>query len=204
MKRMLTIALTLMLLATLASAGPLSKGAMKLGGTVGFEAASGDWYENSNGDGPSTFSVMPSFGYFFSDGFCAGIDFAFSKTSNVSFDLETSDIDYTEFAFGPMVSYFFGAANITEAKGKAVPYISAHFMIANQKWEDESNWLKYKGTSFGARLAMAYFMTNSVALDFGVDFDSDSFKVEEDGGFESESISGTRFGFSAGISAFVI
>jgi hypothetical protein len=102
---------------------------------------------------------------------------------------------------GPSVAYFFGAANMTEAKGSAVPYLKAHFMFGNRKWSDDTDELKIKGTSIGARLGMDYFMTNSVALDFGVDFSSDSWKPDYDG---AESISGTNFGFSAGISAFVM
>lgn len=197
MKRMLTIATVLMLMACMVSAGPLNKGAMKLGGTVGFDSFGGDLGKAETGETQTTIMLSPEFGYFFSDGFCAGLTINMAKWSS-------GDYKTTDFAFGPMVAYFFGAANMTEAKGTAIPYLSAHFLIANDKFENPGEEdIKYKGTTFGARLGMDYFMTNSVALDFGVDFNSDSRKFEQ-GSYESESVSGTHFGFSAGISAFVM
>ena len=162
MKRMLTIAAVLMLMACMATAGPTNKGSMTLGGTVGFQSMGGDWYKGGSEDAVTVLTFAPNFGYFVADNIVIGLNLAM-------LNLSQGDYKTSTFNVGPMVGYYFGSAPEGDAKGTMLPYIKASFGILSTKWEEpgEPDY-KEKGTSFGARVGADYFLANSVALDFGI------------------------------------
>ena len=129
MQRVLTIAMALLLIACMVSAGPTNKGSMMLGGTLGFQSMGGDLYKQGSEDSQTELWIMPSFGYFVGDNILVGADFNFDKWS-------WGDANETMFMFGPMVAYYFGTAPAGDAKGTAMPYLKAHFLIASMKSED--------------------------------------------------------------------
>ena len=60
----LTAILSILAASAFAQSSPIDKGAMQLGGDISFSSASGDLYENGNGDGETLIMVSPNMGYF--------------------------------------------------------------------------------------------------------------------------------------------
>ena len=190
MKHFLIISTIILCFAFSAIAGttPVDKGSYILGGSVSFTSMGGDLYEDANGESQSVFLVAPEFGYFFSPGFMGGAIVEFSSYS-------IHGENYSDFMFGPMVAYYFNAANITDdAKGTVLPYLKAFAMFGSTELGTDGSW-----TKFGGKGGINYFLSNAVAVDFGVQFYSDSFKPDG----ADESTTGTVFSFGAGIKAFI-
>ena len=172
----------------MAADSPFSKGSMILGGTVSFASASGDAYENSNGDGPTMFSISPEIGYFVSPGFAVG-----GMLNVISWS--QGDDDASSFGIGPFVGYYFGADKM-EIKGAVFPFLKAFFILDSEK---ENGDKVASITSFGGMAGIDYMLSTAVALQAGVQFSSDSYKPEG----SDESVSGTTMTIGAGIEAFV-
>ncbi len=191
-KRLLTTLVILVFaVGAFAADGPIDKGSMMLGGNVYFESQSGDLYKNADGDSPSMFFASPSFGYFIAPSIMIGAMIGFESYS-------IGDGGFTEFAFGPMAGYFFNLdASRTEAKGGIYPYIKGFFLFDTFKIKDVDG--SDNTTTFGGEAGINYFLSNSVALDFGLGFKSDSYKPDG----ADESVSGTSIQIGIGIDAFI-
>jgi len=193
MKKGLLTTLLILVFATgaFAADGPVDKGSMILGGTVYFQSASGDLYKNMNDDSQTMIALAPEFGYFIAPSIMIGMNFEYSKWS------WGDDVGVTTLDFGPMVGYYFNMdPNRAEVKGALYPYIKGFFNMCSEETEGVDD--KDKTTSFGGKGGINYMLSDAVALDFGIQFQSDSWKVGD-----GESTSGTIMWFGAGISAFI-
>jgi len=194
MRRVLLTGIVILAFAFSASAqeSPIDKGSMIIGGTVYFASASGDLYKDAEDNSQTTMSINPEFGYFIMPSLMIGMNFEYSKWS------WGDDVGTTWLGFGPMVGYYFNMdASRTEVKGALYPYIKGFFLYETE--EDEGADDKGKTTTIGGMAGVNYMLSDAVALDFGVQFASDSYKY----GDADESTSGTRLWVGAGISAFV-
>lgn len=191
MKRILLIVALVCAFAfsAMAAESPIDKGSMILGGNVYFMTQGGDLYKNANDDSRTTLSATPQIGYFIAPSIMIGGMFEYTKFS------WGDNNGNTTFGIGPMVGYYFNM-NPTEIKGAIYPYIQGFFLYQTVKQEGADD--KGKTTSFGGRGGIDYMLSDAVALDIGVQFQSDSYKFGD-----GESTSGTIIMVGAGITAFV-
>ncbi len=197
-----TLLILVFAIGAFAADGPVDKGSMMLGGTLYFMNQGGDYYKamsTTGDDATTTIGIMPEFGYFIAPSIMIGA--SFEMLSETTGDDKTNGL-----AFGPMVGYFFNMDDArAEAKGGLYPYIKGFFNMGTMKMEGP--WMgdetyKTSITQFGGMAGINYMLTNTVALDFGFKFSSDSFKAKEP--IESdEAVTGTTMWFGAGISTFI-
>jgi hypothetical protein len=195
MRTCFVVCCVLMLLgaAAFGADGPVAKGSMILTGNVYFMSQSGDLYENSDGDGLTTVTLTPGFGYFISPGFVIGGDINYARVS-------MGDNYESVFSIGPKIGYYFGANNgRTEFKGAVYPFVTAFaaFGTMSASYTDED----ISTTVFGLSGGVVYMVSNSVGLDMGLRFSSDKWSADYEG--ESHSESGASLLIGAGVSAFV-
>ena len=191
MKGLLTTILILVFaMGAFAADGPVDKGSIILGGTAYFQSASGDLYKSGD-DSQTWLGVMPEFGYFIAPSILIGLSVDFVSYS-------VGDYGTTDFGFGPMIGYYFNMDPARgEAKGAIYPYIKGFFNLNSHSVKDVDG--SDKTTSIGGMGGINYMLSNAVALDFGVKFQSDSYKPDG----ADESTTGTVMFFGAGISAFI-
>lgn len=184
MKKTLIITLMLMLAGTVAAQDfPTDKGSVILGGSMSFTSLGGDLYKV--GDKNTTITILaPSVGYFISPNILIG-----GRISLVSISKGGASSSVT--SFGPEVGYYFGSTDKADIKGSSYPYVKAMFLYTT---DGDDNW-----TSFGGRVGLDYMLSNAVALDAGVTFQSDSFSPDGASG----SVSGTTLMVSIGVMAFI-
>ena len=188
MKRMLIIMVMLLLAGTIvAQEGPTDKGVWTLGGSVSFTSQSGDMWENGAGDAMTTLLFMPTAGYFVAPNIIIG------GVANVS-KLSQGDNELNHSTFGPMFGYYFSGQN-EQVKGSFYPSIKLMVLFHSMGDEDDSD----SYTSFGGIVGADYMMTNSVSMNFGLSFLSDSYTPDG----ASESISGSTMNFGIGLGIFI-
>ncbi|UCD16625.1 MAG: outer membrane beta-barrel protein [Candidatus Zixiibacteriota bacterium] len=201
MKKLLLLAFVLVAFvgSTLAQEYPIDKASMIIGGTAMFANMSGDLYEIGD-ESLSLISITPSFGFFVAPGLLIGADFTYSS-------LSMGEVDMSAFGIGPVVGYYFNLnPTRTEAKGAVYPYVKGFFQYASMSIEYEDESVDATMTSFGGRGGFVFMLSNAVALDIGVQFNSDSYEPDEafeDPDLPSESVDGTRLQVGAGIIAFL-
>ncbi len=186
---------TIQLLALSASAqkSPIDEGSMIVEGSAYFATQSGKAYQDAEGNGISTISVSPQLGYFVSPSLMIGGHLDYSSTSQ-------GDLSGSGFGFGPTIGYFFYLdRGKTEIKGSIYPYIVGMFAYASSRTEVGHTTYKSNSTSFGAKSGIMCMLSEAVALDLGLKFVSSS--QEPIGG--GESVSGTTFMISTGVTAFL-
>ncbi len=191
MKKLFLLSIMFVFAATaFAAESPIDKGSMIVGGTLMYASLGDDLYE-SDDESMTLITVTPSVGYFVSPGLLIGADFTFSSIS-----AGDDGIDYSAFAIGPCVGYYFNMdPTRVEAKGAMYPYIKGFFLYGSVSEDDEDATM----TSFGGRGGIIMMLSNAVALDMGIQYNKDSF--EPDGA--DESISGSRLQIGGGITAFL-
>ncbi|MBI5267362.1 MAG: hypothetical protein HY851_09040 [candidate division Zixibacteria bacterium] len=186
MKRFLI--LTTVILLVLAATGtaansPIDKGSVILGGSVSFSSMGGDLYKVGNSS-TTLVQLTPSIGYFVSPGLELGAEIAYTSIS-------VGGVSASSFTFGPEVGYYFKSGARTEVKGSIYPYLKGFMLFYSSEGD--------KMTTFGGKGGMNFMLSNAVALDAGVKFQSDSYKPDG----ATTSTSGTILWVGAGITAFI-
>ncbi len=172
-----------------AADSPVDKGSVMLGGSVYFMTQSGDLWENGDGDGLTTIAFDPGVGFFVAPGIFLGADVIFESQSQ-------GDYDQSVLGLAPAIGYYFNLdPSRAEAKGAAYPYIKAFFSYQKYTFGDDEDSM----TGFGGMGGINLMLSNAVAVDIGVKFESDSFDPD----WSPESLSGTSLMFGFGISAFI-
>lgn len=197
MKRvLLTLVVVAFALTASAAEFPVDKGSMLVGGSLYFMNQGGDLYKVGD-EAQTTIGIMPEFGYFVAPSIMVGATIDWTNWSQ-------GDFKESQMAFGPMVGYFFNMdPERTEIKGALYPYIKGFMMIGTYKYEDGTNPdEKANLMAFGGKGGINYMLTESVALDFGIMFSSDSYKMKEPVEAD-EATTGTTIQVGVGISAFV-
>lgn len=160
---------------------PTAKGNWIIGGStnLGFNSnkvtqKSGDY--SVDGQKTTTFNVTPTVGYFVIDNLAVGLNLGYEvQKQDVSFDYnQTEKATNTVFSVIPSVTYFI------EADSKAFPYISAGAGYAAIKTKIAST--ETQNDNFfvwGGKAGLAYFITPSIAIDLGLNYQQLSTKYEE-------------------------
>lgn len=188
MKRMLTIALMLMLAgAVAAQEGPTDKGAWIIGGSISYTSQSGDMWENAAGDAVTQMQFMPQIGYFVAPKIMIG---GLAVVNN----MKQGNNELNRSGFGPVVGYYFSGTK-EQVKGSIYPYIWATLLFQSIGDENDSDGY----TSFGGAFGADYMLTNSVSLNLGIAFLSNSFTPDG----SSASISGTTMTLGVGLGTFI-
>jgi len=196
MKRLLLLTMVFAFAATaFAAEGPIDKGSMIIGGTAMYASMGDDLYEVGD-ESITAITLTPSVGFFVAPGILLGADFTYTSISGG----EDDDLDYSAFAIGPNVAYFFNLdPTRVEAKGALYPYVKGFFTYGSVSMgEDEDATV----TSFGGRGGIMMMLSNAIALDMGIQYNKDSLEPDSDDE-DSESIDGSRLQIGAGITAFL-
>ena len=164
----------------------LDKGAVELGGSIMFSSASGDLYEY-DGDGLTTFGIMPEVQYFIAPTFSLGGMISFLSLSQGDYSVST-------FGIGPALYKYFGNSD-----GKTWPFVGAAFMFQSTSMSNGDDE-KITGTTIHFTGGIAHKLVDHYILKAGLYFDMDSMKGDWD---DAESESGSVFGLSVGFAGFV-
>jgi outer membrane protein len=141
-----------------------------------------------DGDLTSTvFSVTPSVGYFVIDNLAVGLDLSFTSNKNDNGD---TDVTTSSFSVLPMGTYFFDAGESFK------PYVGAGVgLISTSSGDEDIN--KSSGLAIRGKGGVAYFLNESIALDFSVQYLNSSQKNKENSDVVTKNSSfGVGFGFS--------
>ncbi len=169
------------------------KGNWIFGGNTSFSFASTnatiefDGEEVDDDNKSSVFSVTPSVGYFVIDNLAVGMDLSFTSTKE---DDGNNDFTVSSFAVIPSGTYFF------EAGDKFKPYVGVGVgLISTSAGDDDIN--KSSGLAIRGKGGVAYFLNESIALDFSVQYLNTSQKNKEESDLVTKNNSiGVGFGFS--------
>jgi len=226
-KLKITLSLAFFLLAISFSNAQVEKGSLLLGAKSNFGAFFGNSTNEytvdgttTSKDGPKTtnFNFTPSVGYFFIDGFAGGLFFSANiANSKEDQELETGGSETLKdnsstIQVGPFIRYYIDM-------DKVKPFVEAHVGFGSQnykydyldydysdplnpviviKQEDMKNSLFGWGVGVGA----AFFITNSVAVDVMLGYDSFSIKNEDDDKNITKNKGGS-FGLDVGFSIVI-
>jgi len=196
---MITIAMVMLLsFGAYAQTGPIDKGSIMLGGGFQYTSASGDLYENFDGDGPTTMIFSPSFGYFFIPSLAFGIDMDLTSTS-------LGDYSMSDMGVGPTVMYFFDLKkDEKDSKGKIYPYVGAGFYYVTSTMDSgdpDSEEAKKSGTRIVAAGGATFMLSSAVGAYGELFYSADSEKHTDP--IETDSESGSKLGFEVGVRAFI-
>ena len=200
MKNFKIISIGLVLLFAVTSInGQTEKGKFLVGGEskLDFSSTSYKWKsDDADGDYGKSLDIefSPMVGYFISDGLAVGahIPIMFSSEKDEDDDKYTT----TVISFAPFVRYYFGTTNI-----KPFLHGGVGFGSAKGKYEPvsgTSNESTYGMFSYAVGGGVAMFLTESIALDFGLEYGSSSFKEKEDNDTNFKDID-SGIGFNVGI-----
>jgi len=185
-----TLLILVFAIGAMAQDSPIDKGSMVLGGSTYFTSMSGDLYKVGD-DSRTYIGFQPEFGYFIAPSILIGLNVNFVSYSR-------GDVGNTTFGFGPMLGYYFNMDPARgEAKGAIYPYVKGYFNYSTYSVKDVDG--SDKTTTIGGMGGINFMLSNAVALDLGVQFQSDSYKPDG----ADESTTGTIMWFGAGISAFI-
>ena len=172
-----------------ATGGATDKGSCLVYGmtNAGFASASGDLYENSEGDGQTAISFSPAGMHFFMPNLAIGgaLDFLYWSQG----DYSTTDI-----CVGPAVAYFFGM------NGSAIrPYVGGAFGYLRQSWDDGTDDGTDDGFSFTGMGGAVFMAGDHLGFSGQVFVRQTSITAEG----ADDSVSGTTFGVRFGVLGFI-
>lgn len=135
----------------------------------------------------SVFTLTPSLGYFVIDNLAVGLDLSYTSTK---IDDDSVESTTSSFAVLPMGTYFF------EAGDNFKPYVGvAGGLISTSSGDEDSN--KSNGLAIRGKGGIAYFLNESIALDFSAQYVHTSQKNKENNDVVTNNNSfGVGFGFS--------
>ncbi len=189
MKKIVAVVLGVMMAAGFAMAGDmpdaLMKGSWELGGGFSFKTTSGDYYENTDGDGSTDFSIHPDLGYFIMDGLVVGASLEFSSHSQ-------GDVSNGTFGLGPFVNYYFPLE-----LGPGHPYGHLSYLYNSMSFDNGTT----DGSDSFTRLMLGVGydvpLNEHVGIYGLIHYDMDSFTP--DGG---DAVDGNQMGLMVGLKVF--
>jgi len=185
---------------------PISQGKFLLNGSFSFESASGDAYEIKYYDyedpnklisteNDNIANIMVKSNYFIINGLCAGATLMFS--SAVSHKIQSF------LGLGLQAAYFLDLSTKEKPNTTYYPYIGISYLKGIILGDRSHNSQYNYGYSIGPGLML--MLTNSVALNFEVFYQNDTFNYEEFNSITYQtiksSISGSKIVCLVGISA---
>lgn len=178
------------------------KGNWVVGGSTQIDFSSGKTtvkYGSIEVDGPTinTLAFTPSVGYFISDNLALGGEVNFTSiTYKNEYDGRTYKETSSIFSIMPSVTYYF-------SNNKTVmPYLGGAVGFATKKDKDDDVTISGDGFAWKLKGGIAYFLTESIALDLGLRYAQHSFNYKDT--YYTEDIKEvlSAFGVNAGISVF--
>ncbi|MEE4311168.1 MAG: hypothetical protein V2J62_04810 [candidate division KSB1 bacterium] len=169
----------------LAQSSPIDKGSKIIAGELAFSSASGDLYENSDGDGVTSIEADPFFAYFIAPGLAVGANLLFESESQ-------GDYSQSGWGIGPRVIYFIGS------NGPTYPYVDVSFLYMSGSWDTGENDYSWSGNMIRFGGGVMHMITSSVGLFGGVAYSIDSMKPED-----GDSESGSQFHIAGGLAVFL-
>jgi hypothetical protein len=192
---MLRLAVVLVILCTpfintFAQDSPIDAGSVILSGSFFYQSFEGKLYEDSSGNKQTILSLSPEFGVFLSKGFMIGgkfemLDYTWGHNMSTSVS-----------SLGPILGFYF-ATNSEKIKGSIYPYLKFFMLVSSEDIPGTS--LKLKTRSFGGKIGTNIMLSSALALDAGIQYQTDSATIK----FASGSVSGSILVISAGITGFL-
>jgi hypothetical protein len=171
-----------------AAENAVDKGSFLLAGASGasFASASGDLWENEEGDGQTMFSFHPTAMYFFMPNFAVGATVGFQNLSQ-------GDDSITEMMFGPKVAYFF-----TLTDSNIHPFLAASGGYYSRTLDESGDECTLDGFQFSGMGGAVFMLGDHVGLTGEVVVTHSSLAWEDE-----DSESGMSFGVRVGVLGFI-
>lgn len=194
------LVVTLLLFAGLSANAQTEKGRMKVGGTLLFNSGTPSvtyefdgTNETYKGEPTSVFVMTPSFSYFVIDNLAVGVDLSFLSVSSKLEEGEGASKGNL-LAFMPNVSYYFNTSSNFK------PYLRGGVGYGRLSLGAGNVSSNHDGFVAAGTVGGAYFITNNVALDLGVNYTFASSKIGDEGVTSKYNIN--NFGAFVGFSIF--
>jgi outer membrane autotransporter protein len=181
----------------------ISKGTSTIGGSFSLSRTKTE-YPNNSEYTSNSFSLQPSYGYFFLDNFCVGAVLNFSNSNSTSNPNNTSvDSKSTSrsFGLGPFVRYYIPISDKFYAFGQ-LSYV--------RNWDKYEDWNtnlpnnksinKFVSYDLGLAAGISYFLNPHVALDLALGY---THTKDSDRDPSAENYKANRIGLDAGIRVFL-
>jgi outer membrane protein len=137
-------------------------------------------------------SFTPSANYFVIDNLSIGLDFSIASTkTKAEFDDAEDESTTTSLGIIPNATYFFGDSNFK-------PFLSAGVGYLYSGGEDDIT--KFSGLALKGQGGLAYFVNNSVSVNFSVEYINANLKNKEDDNFELKT---NTFALGLGFAIFI-
>lgn len=188
MKKLLIVGVVI-LLAVPVFAAPTQKGNFVVSlPLIQWESASGDLYENAEGDA-QTYLALGALGYQFQVEWFVIDNLAIGGVIGYVSDKQ-GDVEDTAMIFGPMVTYYY-------AMGQIIPYAGIGYIYSSSESDDGTTSAETTDTSLLFKVGAAYMLGNNLSLfgEFAYSMDTS----EPDGG---DSVDGTVMSIAVGVKAF--
>ena len=184
MPRYLVVAVVLLALPPAASSQTfaIDQGAIRIGGTISFTSAGGELY-GFDRERVNSAILNPSALYFVLPGFAVGGGLRVENTSQ-------GDFSTTTIGIGPEAIYYFGNPD-----SRLYPFVGAGIGYSSLNAEGFDN----SGVYYGFEIGAAFMLSESVALTTQMDYSIHHQSVDQ----LDESFTGTIFGLSVGVAAFL-
>lgn len=166
-----------------AQQGPIDRGSMILGGSVGFSSSGGDLYEDAEGERLNAILLNPQALFFVSSGLAVGGELLVERQTQ-------GDFESTSLAVGPSVAYFFG-----DNESSAYPFIRGTVGYASVT----TSGLDGSGFAFAGSAGVAFMLTRSVAITASGTYRLDNVSIDQ---FD-DTYSGDIISLLIGVEAFV-
>ena len=139
----------------------------------------------------STFSIRPNVNYFIMNNLAVGLDLSFMSST----EKESGVDDYKSNAISAIgnVTYFF------KSDSSIAPYLGAGAGLMSRSHGDEDR-NKDSGLTIKGRAGIAYFLNDSVSINFGVDYATANLSNKEDSDLKEKS---TTLGVGLGFAFFL-
>lgn len=203
MKKLLSVAL---LIAACHANAQTEKGNWIIGGASNLNFKSNKYTTKSgssstDGQKTSSFSVMPSAGYFVIKNLAVGLELEYdittqNETISNGFELKETKVKTTTLAALPSATYYF------TTDSKAFPYIGAGagYAASRTKTDIVSSDFKTNYFVWKVKGGIAYMITQNVALDLGLNYTQLSSKIN---GYQDTKFIIKNFSAQIGISVFL-
>ena len=188
MRKVIIVLIALLIAApALFAQDALMKGAWDLGGGFSFTSASGDLYENADGDAQTVITFAPDLGYFLMDNLSLGVLLSFSSWSQ-------GDAKSSNLMFGPRVAYYMAAM------GPGNPYLHLSYIFGSSTSNSGASGaedIKSSTSDLGLGVGYLIWLNDYVALDAKLGYSIDSWEPED-----GDKVDGNSFGIMFGFKMF--
>lgn len=188
MRTLLSILFIFCILSTIeAQDHPVDKGAQIISADISFSSASGDLFEDANGDSYNTFEAQVGYDIFVIPNLTVGGGIGASYTGQ-------GDASSTSFQIGPSISYFIGRSG-----SSVYPFVGAGFYYLTTTTDFGTEDITFSGTDILLGGGVLVPVKDHIGVTFRIAYDIVNLTESE----SDESFDGNSFSIGVGISGLL-